>query len=63
MSFDVEAYRLIKENNEMLKRICRWLDKIESDEYRMGEDIKSLAINIMADLGANNMSKRTNLQR
>lgn len=63
MRLDAEAYQLIKENNDMLKRICRWLDKIESDEYKMNEDLKNLAINLIADLSTNNMSNRTNIQR
>lgn len=44
-----ELLRLTRENNAMLKRICAWLDKIESDDYKMNEDLKQFAINLSAN--------------
>ena len=45
-----ELLRLTRENNEMLKRICQWLDKIESPEYRDNEDFKGFFSNFVANI-------------
>ena len=44
-----EILTLLRENNEMLKRICVWLDKIESPEYRDNEDFKGFVSNFIAN--------------
>lgn len=44
-----EILELLRENNAMLKRICAWIDKRESNEYRDSEDIKQLCINVLAN--------------
>lgn len=45
-----ELLRLTRENNVMLKRICLWLDKIESPQYRENEDVREFAMNCVANL-------------
>lgn len=45
-----ELLRLTRENNEMLKRICLWIDKIESPQYRESEDIREFAQNVLANM-------------
>lgn len=45
-----ELLRLTRENNEMLKRICAWIDKIESPQYRDNEDIKAFVSNFVANV-------------
>lgn len=44
-----ELMQLTRENNEMLKRICAYIDKVDSESYRMNEDMKQLAINLSAN--------------
>lgn len=45
-----ELLRLTRENNEMLKRICAWLDKVESPAYRDSEDMREFAQNLLANM-------------
>lgn len=45
-----ELLRLTRENNVMLQRICMWLDKIESPQYREHEDIREFAQNVLANM-------------
>lgn len=45
-----ELLRLTRENNVMLKRLCAWLDKIESPQYRESEDIREFAQNVLANM-------------
>lgn len=45
-----ELLRLTRENHEMLKRICGWIDKIESPQYRDNEDIKAFVSNFVANI-------------
>lgn len=44
-----ELRKLIEENNAMLKRVCAWIDKIESNQYRDSEDMKQLCVNVLAN--------------
>lgn len=44
-----EVKTLLKENNEMLKKICAWIDKHESAEYQTNEDMKNMMINLIAN--------------
>lgn len=41
---------LLEENNQLLKEIRDILKEITSKEYREKEDLKSLAINLLADV-------------
>lgn len=45
-----ELLELTRENNAMLKRICAWLDKIESKSYREGEDMRGFVQNVAANM-------------
>lgn len=45
-----ELLRLTRENNEMLKRICTWLDKTESAEWQTNNDMKEFVMNCVANL-------------
>lgn len=53
-----EILRLTKENNAMLKRVCAWLDKVESQEYRDGEDFRAFLINMCADIAVDNNQRQ-----
>lgn len=44
-----ELLQLTRENNEMLKRLCAYIDKIESPQYKENEDMKNMLINLVAD--------------
>lgn len=45
-----EILELLRENNALLKRICAWLDKVESNQYRDSEDMKQFAMNCVANM-------------
>lgn len=49
-----EIYKLCKENNEMLKQILEYINKIDSNDYRNTEDIKNLVTNLVANMYINN---------
>lgn len=53
-----ELLRLTRENNEMLKRICAYIDKVDSADYRMNEDMKQFAINISANKASEIVEQR-----
>lgn len=55
-----ELLRLTRENNEMLKRICAYIDKVDSADYRMNEDMKQFAINISANKASEIVEQRCN---
>lgn len=57
-----ELLRLTRENKEMLKRICVYIDKVDSTSYRDNEDAKQMILNIIADLLVDNNQRqqRTN---
>ena len=56
-----EILTLLRENNEMLKRLCAYVDKVDSDNYRMNEDMKQFAINMSANK-ASEMIEQNQLQ-
>lgn len=45
-----EILELLRENNAMLKRVCAWLDKVESNQYRDSEDMKQFVMNYVANM-------------
>lgn len=53
-----EILTLLRENNEMLKRICTYIDKVDSDNYRMNEDMKQFAINMSANKASEIVEQR-----
>lgn len=42
----------------MLKRICTYIDKVDSDNYRMSEDMKQFAMNVAADVLVDNNQRQ-----
>lgn len=44
-----ELIRLARENNEMLKRICAYIDRIESPKYQEERQMLSFLINVAAN--------------
>lgn len=45
-----ELLELTRENNRMLKRLCAYLDMIESPQYCDQRDMKEFAMNMAANL-------------
>lgn len=45
----IEQDILLKENNEMLKKICNYIDKVESKSYQDQEHFKNMLINLIAN--------------
>ena len=45
----IEQDTILKENNEMLKKICTYIDKIESTRYQDQEHFKNMLINLIAN--------------
>ena len=56
-----ELLRLTRENNVMLKRICAYIDKVDSDNYRINEDMKQFAMNVAADVLVDNNQRQHRL--
>lgn len=44
-----ELLSLARDNNAMLKRVCAYIDRIESGAYRDAEDFRAFIINCAAD--------------
>ena len=44
-----EQDNTLKENNEMLKKICNYIDKVESKSYQEQESFKNMIINLVAN--------------
>ena len=44
-----EILYLLTENNRMLKKICDYIDKVESKQYQTNEDFKNMMINLIAN--------------
>ena len=45
----------------MLKRLCAYIDKVDSDDYRMNEDMKAFFSNVAADLLVDNNQRQQRL--
>lgn len=56
-----ELLRLTRENNEMLKRVCAYIDKIDSQEYRNARDMEAFMSNVIADLLVDNNQRQQRL--
>lgn len=56
-----ELLRLARENNEMLKRIVAYVEKVDSDSYRDNEDAKAFFSNVLADLLVDNNQRQQRL--
>lgn len=58
-----ELLDLARQNNAMLKRICTYIDKVESQQYRDGEDFRAFLINMCADIAVDNNQRQHRLGR
>lgn len=56
-----ELLELTRENNQMLKRVCAYIDKVNSENYRMNEDLKQFAMNVAADILVDNNQRQQRL--
>lgn len=45
-----EDRRLLRENNEMLKKVCGFIDYIMSSKHQMDEEQRNLMTNLFANL-------------
>lgn len=45
-----EILRLTRENNEMLKKVCAFIDRVESNDYQNQEEMRNLFTNLLANL-------------
>lgn len=61
MSPDTELERMIRENNAMLKRICAYIDKVDSPQYKDARDFEAFLSNIVADLWVDNNQRQERL--
>lgn len=41
---------IVLENNQMLRKICNYIDKVESPEFIQKSEEKEFALNVAADL-------------
>ena len=53
----MEERQILFEIHQMLCRICNYLDKVESSEYRDMEDKRAFNINVAADLYADKIKE------
>lgn len=53
----MEEKKLLIEIHQMLKKVCDYIDKLESPEYQKKLDEKEFSINVAADLYANTLEK------
>lgn len=53
----MEERQILFEIHQMLCRICNYLDKVESSEYRDIEDKRAFNINVAADLYADKIKE------
>ena len=44
-----EEQQILYENNQMLKKLCDWVDKHDSTSYQNNEDFKNFIINLIAN--------------
>ena len=47
--FMEEIKTLLQENNEMLKKLCAWVDKHDSTSYQNNETFKNFIVNLIAN--------------
>ena len=56
----MEDRQLLLEIRQMLCRICRYLDKVESEEYRNMEDQRAFNVNVDADMYVDKLNELKN---
>lgn len=50
-----ELYRLVKENNEMLKEILAYVRKVQDKDYLSNEYAREIAFNVIGDVIGENL--------
>lgn len=55
-----ELLELTRENNRMLKRIVRYIDMVESPQYRDEEDKKQFFFNLLANVASEHRGQNNN---
>ncbi len=55
-----ELLELARENNTMLQKICAYVEKVDSAQHRDNEDMRNMAINLIADLLVDRFGNRNN---
>lgn len=48
-----EILRLLKENNELLKYIVKYIEKVDSPQHKDYEDVKDFITNLVANMYIN----------
>lgn len=56
----MEDRQLLLEIHQMLCRICGYLDKVESEEYRNMEDQRAFNVNVAADMYVDKLNELKN---
>lgn len=51
---------LLLEIHQMLCRVCSYLDKVESEEYRNMEDQRAFNVNVAADMYVDKLNELKN---
>lgn len=54
---DEEGKRLLRENNEMLKELLEWKRKVDSENYKVEQDLKDLCIDVVGNLMSFNLER------
>lgn len=54
---DEEDKRLIRENNEMLKELLEWKRRVDSEDYKLEQDLKDLCIDVVGNLISFNLER------
>lgn len=52
--------KLLIEIHQMLCRICSYIDKVESEEYRNMEDQRAFNVNVAADMYVDKLNELKN---
>lgn len=52
-----EIIRLLRENNEMLREIIRYIKSTQTDKFDMNKSIKSFLINVCANIFSENLTE------
>lgn len=56
-----ELLKLTRENNSMLSEILAYVRKVDSQQYRDGEDLRAFLINMCADVAVDNNQRQQRL--
>lgn len=58
-----ELLELTRKNYEMLKRICAYIDKVDSAEYKAARKVEASLSNVAADLLVDNNQRQARFGR